>query len=118
MFAVKYRKALLDDEVTATIQKTATEIAKRFPIEMAVIGWTRIIFIRCAVPIRRWRRARLCSSAVTKVMVEPSGWVYRVVVLDWYSMKIGGHYVDLRAKTALRFVALDHAMQGQSSHGS
>lgn len=25
---------------------------------------------------------------MTKVMVEPIGWVYLVVVLDWYSKKI------------------------------
>ncbi|MGH7183508.1 MAG: IS200/IS605 family transposase [Nitrospiraceae bacterium] len=35
---VKYRKALLDDGVTALIQETATEIAERFPIEMEAIG--------------------------------------------------------------------------------
>jgi putative transposase len=38
VFPVKYRKALLDEEVTAIIQETAAEIAKRFPIEMKAIG--------------------------------------------------------------------------------
>ncbi len=38
MFPVKYRKALLDDEVTAIIWETTTEIAERFPIEMEAIG--------------------------------------------------------------------------------
>lgn len=38
MFSVKYRKALLDDEVTVIIRETATEIAERFPIEMEAIG--------------------------------------------------------------------------------
>jgi putative transposase len=35
---VKYRKTLLDEEVTAMIQDTAAEIAARFPIEMEAIG--------------------------------------------------------------------------------
>jgi putative transposase len=38
VFPVKYRKALLDEEVTAIIQETAAEIAARFPIEMEAIG--------------------------------------------------------------------------------
>ena len=35
---VKYRKALLDAEVTGIIEKTASGIAQRYPIEMEVIG--------------------------------------------------------------------------------
>ena len=38
MFPVKYRKALLDAEVTAIIHETAAAIADRFPIEMEAIG--------------------------------------------------------------------------------
>lgn len=38
VFPVKYRKALLDEEVTGIIQETAAEIADRFPIEMEAIG--------------------------------------------------------------------------------
>jgi putative transposase len=38
VFPVKYRKALLDESVTAIIQETAAEIAERFPIEMEAIG--------------------------------------------------------------------------------
>jgi putative transposase len=38
VFPVKYRKALLDAEVTVMIQETAAEIAARFPIEMEAIG--------------------------------------------------------------------------------
>ncbi|MBX3302252.1 MAG: transposase [Nitrospira sp.] len=34
----KYRKALLDEEMTAIIQETAAEVADRFPIEMEAIG--------------------------------------------------------------------------------
>ena len=38
VFPVKYRKALLDSEVTDIIQKTASGLAERYPIEMEAIG--------------------------------------------------------------------------------
>lgn len=37
-FLVKYRKALLDDEVAAIVGEMATEIAERFPRETEAIG--------------------------------------------------------------------------------
>lgn len=37
---------------------------------------------------------------MTKVMVEPFGWMYVVLVLDWYTKKIVGHYAGLQAKGA------------------
>lgn len=45
---VKYRKALLDEVVTTSIQETAAEIAERFPIEMEAIGTDKHhIHLRC-----------------------------------------------------------------------
>ena len=38
VFPVKYRKTLLDSEVTNIIQETAEGIAERYPIEMEAIG--------------------------------------------------------------------------------
>jgi putative transposase len=38
VFPVKYRKALLDSEVTDIIEKTASGLAERYPIEMEAIG--------------------------------------------------------------------------------
>jgi len=38
VFPVKYRKALLDSEVTNIIQETAVGIAERYSIEMEAIG--------------------------------------------------------------------------------
>ncbi len=55
---------------------------------------------------------------MTKVMVEPIGWVYVVIVLDWYTKKIVGHYAGLQAKTLQWLVALDSAVQGQFPQGS
>ena len=55
---------------------------------------------------------------MTKVMVEPLGWVYVVIVLDWYTKKIVGYYADLQAKTVHWLVALHHAVQRQFPQGS
>ena len=55
---------------------------------------------------------------MTKVLVEPMGWVYVVIVLDWYTKKIVGHYAGLQAKTAHWLAALDSAVQRQCPHGS
>ena len=38
VFPVKYRKALLDEVVTAIIEGTAAGIAERFPIKMKAMG--------------------------------------------------------------------------------
>ena len=40
-FPVKYRKALLDEDVTAIIQETAEGIAERYSVEMEAIGTDR-----------------------------------------------------------------------------
>jgi len=55
---------------------------------------------------------------MTTVMVEPIGWVSLVVVLDWYTKKIVGHYAGLQAKTAHWLTALDTAVQRQFPDGS
>ncbi|MER3424757.1 MAG: hypothetical protein C4293_17605 [Nitrospiraceae bacterium] len=55
---------------------------------------------------------------MTKVLVEPIGWVSVVIVLDWYTKKIVGHSAGLQAKTAQWLTALDAAVQRQCPHGS
>jgi putative transposase len=48
---VKYRKALRAEVVTTMIQKTAAEIAERFPIEMEAMGTDQHhIHLRCSAP--------------------------------------------------------------------
>ena len=54
---------------------------------------------------------------VTKVLAEPVGWVYLVLVLDWYTKKIVGRYAGLQAKAAHWLVALDRAVQQQFPQG-
>jgi len=55
---------------------------------------------------------------MTKVMVEPLGWVYVVIVLDWDTKKIVGHDVGLQATTSQWLAALDSAVQRQVPLGS
>jgi len=43
---------------------------------------------------------------MTKVMTD-SGWVYVVIVLDWYTKKIVGHYSGRQARTAEWLEALE-----------
>jgi len=38
VFPVKYRKALLDEEVTNLIKETSVSIEERYPIEMEALG--------------------------------------------------------------------------------
>ena len=54
---------------------------------------------------------------MTKFMVDGIGWLYLVVVLDWYTRKIVGYHLDLRSKTADWLQALDQAVNQQFPDG-
>ncbi len=53
---------------------------------------------------------------MTKVMTE-SGWVYIVIVLDWYTKKVVGHYSGVQAKTCHWLKALDMGLNRQFPGG-
>lgn len=53
---------------------------------------------------------------MTKVMTE-TGWVYIVIVLDWYSKKVVGHYAGTRATSAHWLTALDRGLNRQFPDG-
>jgi putative transposase len=55
---------------------------------------------------------------MTKVLVEGFGWVYIVVVLDWYTKKIVGYEVGLRSTTQQWLAALDRAVNRQFPEGA
>jgi hypothetical protein len=55
---------------------------------------------------------------MTKVLVEPVGWVYLVLVLDWYMKKFVGHYAGLQAKSTHWLLALEQALQRHCRRGS
>ena len=53
---------------------------------------------------------------MTKVMTE-CGWVYIVIVLDWYSKKVVGHYSGVQAKTCHWLEALERGLNRQFPDG-
>lgn len=55
---------------------------------------------------------------MTKVLIDGFGWVYVVLVLDWYTEKIVGHYADLQTKTWHWLAALNAAVQQQFPDGA
>lgn len=54
---------------------------------------------------------------LTKVITD-SGWVYVVLVLDWYSKKVVGHYAGTRATARHWLTALDGALNRQFPDGA
>jgi putative transposase len=54
---------------------------------------------------------------MTKVMIEGFGWVYLVVVLDWHTKKVVGHYAGLQARAWHWPVALNRAVNRQFPDG-
>jgi len=54
---------------------------------------------------------------MTKVMVEGFGWMYIVVVLDWYTKKIVGYYAGMECKSRHWLEALDMALNRQFPDG-
>jgi len=55
---------------------------------------------------------------MTKVLVERLGWVYIVIVLDWYTKKVVGYQAGLRSKSADWLTALDMAVNSQFPDGA
>ena len=53
---------------------------------------------------------------MTKAMTD-SGWVYIVIVLDWYTKKVVGHYADSISRTPEWLEALDEAVNRQFPDG-
>lgn len=54
---------------------------------------------------------------MTKVMINGFGWIYVVVVLDWRTKKVVGHYAGPQAKTEHWLMALERAVDHQFPHG-
>jgi len=54
---------------------------------------------------------------MTKVVVDSFGWVYVVVVLDWYTKKFVGYHIGLQATTTHWLAALDMAVNRQFPMG-
>jgi putative transposase len=54
---------------------------------------------------------------MTKVMIEGFGWVYLVIVLDWHTKKVVGHYAGLQARAWHWLVALNGSVNRQFPGG-
>ncbi len=54
---------------------------------------------------------------MTKVLVESFGWVYVVVVLDWYTKKFVGYHIGLQSTARHWLQALDMALNRQFPDG-
>jgi transposase InsO family protein len=54
---------------------------------------------------------------MTKVLVESFGWVYVVVVLDWYTKKLVGYHLGLQSTAQHWLQALDVAVNRQFPEG-
>lgn len=54
---------------------------------------------------------------MTKVMTD-AGWVYIVIVLDWHTKKVVGHYAGDQSKSWHWLIALNRAVCRQFPHGA
>jgi len=54
---------------------------------------------------------------MTKVMIDGFGWVYVVIVLDWYTKKVVGHYAGVQARSWHWLVALNKAVTHKFPEG-
>ena len=54
---------------------------------------------------------------MTKVMVNGFGWMYIVVVLDWYTKKLVGYYAGMQCRSKHWLEALDMAVNRQFPDG-
>jgi putative transposase len=55
---------------------------------------------------------------MTKVLVQGFGWVYIVVILDWYTKKLVGYYVGVQCSAKHWLAALDMAVNCQFPEGA
>lgn len=54
---------------------------------------------------------------MTKIMIDSFGWVYVVLVMDWHTKKIVGHYAGIQCKAKHWLEALDEALNKQFPNG-
>ena len=54
---------------------------------------------------------------MTKVLIQLSGWLYLVIVLDWFSKKIIGYSLKVRSKADDWLEALNNAVNNQFPQG-
>ena len=55
---------------------------------------------------------------MSKVMIENFGWIYLVIVIDWYTKKIVGYSLRFQSKTKDWLDALDQGLNNEFPKGS
>ena len=60
---------------------------------------------------------QIWGTDMTKVMVDGFGWIYIVVVLDWFTKQIVGCHIGLRSRASEWLTALDRALNRQFPNG-
>jgi transposase InsO family protein len=55
---------------------------------------------------------------MTKVLIDRFGWIYVVIVLDWYTKKVVGYYAGMQSKTEHWLEALNMAVNRQFPDGA
>ena len=82
---------------------------------------TRLKAIRGKYPYKSKPRALRLNQYwgidMTKVLLESFGWLYLVVVLDWYSRKIVGYSLKLHSRAEDWLEALHNAINNQFPQG-
>jgi len=63
------------------------------------------------------RPRQIWGIDMTKFMVNALGWVYLVIVLDWFTKKVVGWRISLRSKTEEWKLALDMALNREFPQG-
>ena len=66
---------------------------------------------------RATRPNQFWGTDMTKVMLASFGWVYLVIVLDWYTKKIIGYSINKRSRTKEWLQALSNACNTQFPEG-
>jgi transposase InsO family protein len=64
------------------------------------------------------RQNQIWGTDMTKFYIDTVGWIYFVVVLDWYTKKIVGWDLSLRCKTDQWLAALNQAVDEELIIGS
>lgn len=88
---------------------------------LLVMPNTRLKAIRAKYPQRSKPRAtspnQFWGIDMTKVLIKSFGWLYLVIVLDWFSKKILGYSLKMRSKSDDWLEAVNNAVNNQFPQG-
>lgn len=88
---------------------------------LLVLPNTKIKALRANCPRRSKPRAtrpnQYWDIHMTKVLIKSSGWLYLVIVLDWFTKKIVGYSLKRRSQTSGSLEALSSTCNNQFPQG-